>query len=426
MTDTFKGIITADGKKRQLPYGSILEAPVSDATLSVDGGFADSKAVGDKFKEVKSETNSLKEDLGDLKDYIEYDKIIVDSTSSGNVYVDFDVKLGATYIFTVDSAFNCSIATVSETNTTIENVGNLINGNSITFTANQNAPKILFYFRASGSATVVRIDRISKLENNLEAIYDNFALYYSKQWAHEKWSSYGDSISWLYGWQNDVNTMIGFDSYIRNGKPGSTITWSNSVFHIDSNGIYDTSETGETVHEGFCSWERISKCIDNTLPVIFVMGGTNDFLSAKPLGDTEFDASNSIDTAWRTKNPIGDYNINSLKGAMASMFMKLQYHAPNALIVFGTLLNGIGDVVGVNQYVESVNGLNLKPSDYSRAEKEVCEEFGIPYIDVFGTCGINVTNRASYISDTVHPNSSGMKLLSRCVASGLAKELRRI
>ena len=63
MADTFKGIITADGKKRQLPYGAVLDRPVSDATLSKEGGFADSKAVGDKFAKVDSETASLKEDL---------------------------------------------------------------------------------------------------------------------------------------------------------------------------------------------------------------------------------------------------------------------------------------------------------------------------------------------------------------------------
>lgn len=60
MTDTFKGIITADGKKRQLSYGDVLETPASDATLSLEGAFADAKVVGDKFKEVKTETNSLK------------------------------------------------------------------------------------------------------------------------------------------------------------------------------------------------------------------------------------------------------------------------------------------------------------------------------------------------------------------------------
>ena len=49
MADTFKGIITADGKKRQLPYGSVLDKPVSDETLSIQGGFADAKVVGGKF-----------------------------------------------------------------------------------------------------------------------------------------------------------------------------------------------------------------------------------------------------------------------------------------------------------------------------------------------------------------------------------------
>lgn len=68
MADTFKGIITADGKKRQLPYRNVIETPMSDETLSIQGAFADSKAVGDKFKEVKAETDSLKEDIEYFKD----------------------------------------------------------------------------------------------------------------------------------------------------------------------------------------------------------------------------------------------------------------------------------------------------------------------------------------------------------------------
>lgn len=63
MADTFKGIITADGKKRQLPYRNIIETPVSDETLSIQGAFADAKVVGDNFKKTKAETDSLKEDL---------------------------------------------------------------------------------------------------------------------------------------------------------------------------------------------------------------------------------------------------------------------------------------------------------------------------------------------------------------------------
>ena len=50
MADTFKGIITADGKKRQLPYENVLKTPISNKTLDIEGEFADAKVVGDKFK----------------------------------------------------------------------------------------------------------------------------------------------------------------------------------------------------------------------------------------------------------------------------------------------------------------------------------------------------------------------------------------
>lgn len=53
MADTFKGIITADGKKRQLPYNAVWETPVSDETLSIQGAFADAKVVGNNFKKSK-------------------------------------------------------------------------------------------------------------------------------------------------------------------------------------------------------------------------------------------------------------------------------------------------------------------------------------------------------------------------------------
>lgn len=89
MADTFKGIITADGKKRQLPYGSVLETPVSDETLSIQGAFADSKAVGDKFKEVKAETGSLKEDL------VNYDKEIASFTDEKNRKIALDIVIGS-------------------------------------------------------------------------------------------------------------------------------------------------------------------------------------------------------------------------------------------------------------------------------------------------------------------------------------------
>ena len=63
MSDTFKGIVTADGKKRQLPYGNLLDLPSSDPSLTVEGGFADAAVVGKKNKKTDEAIASLKEDL---------------------------------------------------------------------------------------------------------------------------------------------------------------------------------------------------------------------------------------------------------------------------------------------------------------------------------------------------------------------------
>lgn len=44
-------------------YPGLANKPIADKTLSVEGTFSDSKVVGDRFKEVNAETDSLKEDI---------------------------------------------------------------------------------------------------------------------------------------------------------------------------------------------------------------------------------------------------------------------------------------------------------------------------------------------------------------------------
>lgn len=105
MADTFKGIITADGKKRQLPYGAVLDGPVSDATSSKEGGFADAKVVGDKFAKVDSETASLKEDLSNLfsEPYIPVsDRTTVDIVNGNDVFSNISLKNGNEYVVLTD------------------------------------------------------------------------------------------------------------------------------------------------------------------------------------------------------------------------------------------------------------------------------------------------------------------------------------
>lgn len=67
MADSILKIRTQDGDK-PIGYPGLVDKPVANKELDTEGAFADAKAVGDKFKEVKAETNSLKKDLSFLKE----------------------------------------------------------------------------------------------------------------------------------------------------------------------------------------------------------------------------------------------------------------------------------------------------------------------------------------------------------------------
>lgn len=77
-------------------YPGLADKPISDKTLSKEGAFADSKAVGDRFKEVNAETDSLKEDLVNLEDL---QKLISFSSSDEyKINEDGSVSADSTYI----------------------------------------------------------------------------------------------------------------------------------------------------------------------------------------------------------------------------------------------------------------------------------------------------------------------------------------
>lgn len=105
MADTFKGIVTADGKKRQLPYGSILDIPKSDPSLTVEGGFADAAVVGKKNKKTDEAIASLKEDLSNLfsEPYIPVsDGTTVDIVNGNDVFSNVSLKSGNEYVVLSD------------------------------------------------------------------------------------------------------------------------------------------------------------------------------------------------------------------------------------------------------------------------------------------------------------------------------------
>ena len=180
------------------------------------------------------------------------------------------------------------------------------------------------------------------------------------EWYGKTWLTYGDSITAHgnnpladgdisvpeVGWQPYVSQHYGFAKHYGMGIGGKTFCWNNKVWFANSDGSLnsrndtlnvsdvtsDDIPEGCTAHYGaFCSWDRIKTMIPDsvkdTIDLIFVMGGTNDFLGYKEIGDTSFESTNTVDEEWANsteKEFDGDYNINTFKGAIASTVMKLQ------------------------------------------------------------------------------------------------------
>ena len=261
-------------------------------------------------------------------------------------------------------------------------------------------------------------------------------------WAGKTWVSYGDSITAQGnssgGYQKYVNEYKQFATHYGRGIGGQKYIWNTSTFYADENGLYlgrpstGTQPEGSTEHKGaYCSWDRITTMIPESvrlsIDLIVLMGGTNDHSAVEDVasdgdvtsGDLSWSADNTTDTDWVSDTTYyngGDYDVTTFKGAIASTIMKMQIWCPNALIILATPL-GRWNTETNSQYTPSGSNVTLK--DVSEIEIEVAKYMSIPYIDVNGTTMINAFNYSQYISDGVHPNTAGQKMLARAIINGL-------
>jgi len=258
-------------------------------------------------------------------------------------------------------------------------------------------------------------------------------------WEGKTWLSYGDSITAFGnvladGWQKYVHDYHKFSAYYGRGIGGQSFVWNTRPWFANADGSYNSRDDlgdmtnpasytlpdGTTDHYGaMCSWDRITtmirSAIKDSINLIYVTAGTNDSINGNP---PVFTPNDETDLAWKNSAYYstygGDYNISIIEGAVASTIMKLQAWCPNAIIVLGTPLNGRGTTGQINTA--------LQTDEYWKAIeiKEVADKMSIPVIDVNTTTGVNGLNRTSYITDTVHPNSTiGFKALARSVIGGL-------
>lgn len=431
MADTFKGIITADGKKRQLPYRNVIETPVSDETLSIQGAFADSKAVGDKFKETKTETDSLKEDLEDI-DYIVFkDKINTltftsEGTSSnidlnGNTITSINAtenqyrafintslfENGKKYIIVMNFKNNSSTdisvysnafsykfeASIGKSETSVMpyTAKSDIRGFSIYSTTENASYTVDIYIYDVTDKDISNIDfsvggtKIKILKSDLEKPYFGKIL-----------CTYGDSITAQQTWQDYVQRELGFSKYYNHGVGGRRLM---------------AMATDECLAE-----------ITEDFDVILVMGGTNDWAQDRTIG-----TENDINTDDQTFT-------GTFYGGLNTLIKKLTTKYPTKRIVFMTQ-TPTKNSNGENFFLKKGSADGLKNSngdttrDFAKATLNACGNNHVPCIDLNSLVGWNENNISSFVLNEndmfFHPTSIGGKRMAECI-SGFLESIQSI
>ncbi len=133
---------------------------------------------------------------------------------------------------------------------------------------------------------------------------------------------------------------------------------------------------------------------------IVVFGGTNDYGFNTPLGSED------------------DRTDVSFYGALYEMLTGLKKDHPDAVIVFMTPLHRCE--FGGLKYDKQKNEAGHTLDHYIKAIKKRCAELEIPVIDSNAVYGMNPSDeyvKNNYLTDGLHPNEEGHKILAERIAS---------
>lgn len=171
---------------------------------------------------------------------------------------------------------------------------------------------------------------------------------------------------------------------------GVNESWAGS--RISNTSETDTGDVGPNRH--MASLTRIGHLGENGTPdIILVYGGTNDAGNNVPIGT--FDTSNPKNL---TEDDIASLPVATFADAYRAMLIRLQYYYPYARIIclFPNFTTSYYSMTSLDDYEEII--------------REECDFFGVEYVDL-RTAGVNFKNSSSYLTDGIHPNAEGMRLI---------------
>ncbi|MBQ5990230.1 MAG: SGNH/GDSL hydrolase family protein [Oscillospiraceae bacterium] len=184
------------------------------------------------------------------------------------------------------------------------------------------------------------------------------------------------------GYWDYLGEILGLKESIAYGVAGSCIS--------------ATSDMGTGIAP-FC--ERY-KDIKRDADLIVIFGGTNDYGYNTPLGDEN------------------DKTDVSFYGALYEMLTGLRAEHPKAVIVFMTPLHRVE--FGGLSVDKQKNDAGYTLYHYIDAIKKQCENLEIPVIDTNTVYGLNPADKFvkdNYLTDGLHPNEEGHKILAERIAS---------
>lgn len=162
-------------------------------------------------------------------------------------------------------------------------------------------------------------------------------------------------------------------------------------------------------HQIFPYFEEVLAQIKDTdfskVEILIISYGINDYMGGNQL---------------RSENE--EFDKKTVEGSLSYSIMMLQNKYPNLKIYLTTPMNCIFEVDGqeVDGNMISYGGGHVV--EYVQVIEEVAEKYQIPVINFYQEMDITLENWNQYLFDKVHPNETGLQILSQIIGQSLNKE----
>lgn len=247
-----------------------------------------------------------------------------------------------------------------------------------------------------------------------------------------KLSILGDSISTFDGYSNDItsNTTLG-SNVPRYGLKTSTLSsidttlssvdetyWMKTINDLDMELCVSNTWRGTRVTTTGTTYPKNSSgCLTRSVnlhndiknedpDIIVVYMGINDLDHEVTLG-----SFNELSEIYNNETKEYTVDTNIFAPSYAMMIHKILTRYSNSdIYIMNHLPNHYGFVEATNVWNEQIKYI----SDY----------FNCNYVDIFNKTGINWDNYRTYLHDGLHPNKTGMELISNVLKESLLENYK--